>query len=331
MNKKKPTIEAFRAFAAFAETGGVHAAARKLGTTQPDVTRKLSVFKKKDNAGVILIQQNGKRLKLTESGQEIFPAVQELVREYDCLIDYLSGRIEATHRVRIATGFFGAEYFLPRILDRELSMEIQMDIQILRGRERILGVVDGHYDVGVLSHERSDIVQLLLDEGKSPDMIQIEHLNWQMMVVIAAKKTLEAQELEALPANDPVPVSLLNTWELLGLDRNSGIRRKLERQIPQGENVCFVTEGGGWSAARELARRGVGVSVLPLATLRIADRKDFIIRRLSDELAVEKLVIYRTHELTAELKNILDQLKIVAQLHQNEISKTWERWSRKKR
>lgn len=331
MNKKKPTIEAFRAFAAFAETGGVRAASRKLETTQPVVTKKLSVFKKEDNAGVILIRQNGKRLNLTESGQEILPAVQEMIRQYDCLIDYLSGRIEATHRIRIATGFFGAEYFLPRILDRELSLEVQIDIQILRGRERILGVVDGHYDFGVLSHERNDIVQLLLDEHKSPDAIQVEHLNNQKMVVIAAKKTPEGQELESLPVNDPVPISLLNTWELLGLDRNSGIRRKLERQFPQGENVCFVTEGGGWSAARELARRGVGVSVQPLATLRNSDRKDFIIRSLSEEFSVEKLVIYRTHELTAELKNILDQLKMVAQMHEKEISKTWERWSRRKR
>ena len=326
MSRNSPTIEALRAFAEFADAGGVRAAARKMSSSQPGVTRKLNAFKKGGNCDAILLTENGQRLELTDAGVAVLPAVRELVRQYDQLINYMNGEAEAIHRVRMATGHFGAEYYLPRMLDKQLSQEIQLEIQVVRGRERILGVAEGRYDLALLSHTPSDIAQILQDEGKSPDMVHVEHLHSQLMVVIAARKSPEGRELQLLSMEKSVPISKLKNWELLGLDQNSGIRRQLESHFLPGERICFLTDGGGWSAARELCRRGFGVAVLPLATLTAADRKDFVIRRLTDRIAGEESVISRSQELAAGPKRILDRLKAVARQHQKEVQQTWNRW-----
>lgn len=328
MKKQGPTIESLRALAMFVETGGVRAAARRLGTSQPVVTRKLNAFKKGGNCGAILLAERGQSLELTDAGHGAMPLIRELLRQYDQLLDYTRGESSSIHRVVFATGHFGAEYYLPRVLDPQLSREIRMEIRVVRGRERILGVADGRFDLGLVSHAASDVIQILRDERTSAEAIEIEPLHAQLMVIIASPETMAGKELQAMPIERSVPISRLRSWELLGLDQDSGVRRQLETHFSHGERICFLTEGGGWSAARELSRRKLGVGVVPLATLSLADQKEFVVRRLSGRFAIEKSVIYRTQELSPGSQRVLKQLKVVARQHQAEVQDRWDQWLR---
>src|SRR5262249_8214452 len=91
-----------------------------------------------------------------------------------------------------------------------------------------------------------------------------------------------------------VPLKKLAAFPLVGLDSQSGIRRQLEAhcrgKVP---GLCFRFEAGGWEAAKEYARHGLGVAVLPLALLAREDRKDVLVRRLPPEIRIQDLLIDR--------------------------------------
>ncbi|MCA9086322.1 MAG: LysR family transcriptional regulator [Planctomycetaceae bacterium] len=326
MAGNQPTIEQLRALAAFAETGGVRAAARLLRTSQSVVTRKLNAFRKSARNNAILLTDNGRSPELTDAGRAILPAIRDLVRQYDQLMDCLNGRADAAQRVRIAAGHFSSQFYLPDVFDKALCESVQVEVCVVRGRDRILGVADGRYDIGVLSHVAVDIAKSLQSVGKSVESIVIEPLQMPLMVVIAARKSPEGRDLQTLPREKSVTLSWLHQWELLGLDGDSGIRRNLERKAAPGERISFLTEGGGWTVAREFCRRGLGVAVLPLATLTSGDRKDFVIRRLSDKLNVRESVIFRRQPLSTGTQTVIDRLKDAVAKHHREVQCRWDQY-----
>jgi hypothetical protein len=77
------------------------------------------------------------------------------------------------------------------------------------------------------------------------------------LCLLADGKTSAGRELDCFPSDSPVPVAHLKRWELIGRDSPSGIRRQLERHFAAGQ-LYFVAEGGGWTAAKEYARAGLG-------------------------------------------------------------------------
>ncbi len=63
--------------------------------------------------------------------------------------------------------------------------------------------------------------------------------------------------------------------------------------------LCFQYEAGGWEAAREYARHGLGVAVLPPLLLARDDRNDFLIRRLPLQFHIRDLLIHRDAKMAS--------------------------------
>ena len=309
---RKPSLEALRALLAIHEEGSVTRAARKIGLTQPVVTRKLAVFDSAKACGAILLHRRANTLTLSEAGKDVMPMIRALVNQYDQLLHYLSGKSAEPSVVRLGVGSFVAQHYVPQALAllRRQRTDCAVETHIARGEERIRNVVRNTYDLAIVSHEPAQIREIARKESRS-QALHIEPLVKLPMVVLARRDTNEGRELAQIPLGEFVRLEQLSRWELVGLDRNSGIRRQLERRLANPDELQFVS-GGGWLAAKEFVRHGIGVAVVPGSIVSAADEKVFVTRPVSERLAVVYYLIHRTGKLTDEELAVTKALKAAA-------------------
>jgi DNA-binding transcriptional LysR family regulator len=106
-----------RAFLATVERGSLSAAARRLGLTQPTLSRQIAALE--DELGILLFERVGKRLELTEAGQRLAGHVREMGTAADRVGLAASGQSsEVEGVVRITTIDVFAAYVLPSIMQR---------------------------------------------------------------------------------------------------------------------------------------------------------------------------------------------------------------------
>lgn len=136
-----------RAFCATADEGSLSAAARKLGLTQPTMSRQVAALE--TGLGVTLFERIGKRLILTDSGRGLLEHARTMAAAADALVLAAEGKSQdVTGRVVIsATDAFSA-YLLPEIIEhvRELAPQITIvvvatdEISDLRRREADIAI-----------------------------------------------------------------------------------------------------------------------------------------------------------------------------------------------
>ena len=114
----------------------------------------------------------------------------------------------------------------------------------------------------------------------------------------------------------------------MGLDRESGLRRKIQRHLVSRKkpDLRFFSQTGmgGWPVAREYARQGLGVAVLPIACLSPNDAEDLTIRRLSDDLVMKDFLIRRAAPLTRSQRAVKDALQRAIELHERDTRRLWK-------
>jgi DNA-binding transcriptional LysR family regulator len=81
---------------------------------------------------------------------------------------------------------------------------------------------------------------------------------------------------------------------------------------------------GGWPIAKEYARQGLGVAVLPIACLSPDDATDLTIRRLSDELVMEDFLIHRADSLTRSQRDVKEALQRAVEHHERDTRRLWK-------
>lgn len=295
--ERRPSIEAIRALAMLAETGSVSETARRLGLAQPVISKKLHIFKDAEVCGAILLRTSGATVELTEAAQSALPAIQELIARYDRLMRFWHGEETESRVLRIGVGSFAAEYYLPGVISklRKELEDCQVETQVCRGRERILGTARGAYDLSIVTHDRSQIRQVLCDERIVEAALTIETLGRHAMAVLARKDSQAGLQLSELAEDQIVPLKSLEKWELIGPDRQSGLRRQLEQKL-RTKSLYFAVEGGGWTAAKQFAVHGLGVALVPQATITDADQKKTIHRRLSPDFDITDFLLSRADE-----------------------------------
>ena len=316
-------MEALAALLAFVETGGVAAAAEKLDLPQPTMSRRLQVFQRADAQGEAILARRGRNLRLTEKGHAALPAIRELVRQYDQLDRFLKGAPLAVQVIRVGVGSFGAEHYLPRALAelrrRKIACEIQSEM--VRGQDRILGVVEGRFDVALVTHDPRQIQMIVSASSNPKAALAVEPLATHVFCVLAKLGTPLASELHAAAANRPVPLERLAHSAFVGLDPQSGIRLQLEAEFHKlGRPLQFVgeTTAGGWAAAKEYTRQGLGPAIVPLSALVTGDDKAFAIRRLPERFAVTDYVIRRKGPASSAETELLRALHLAAQQRSKE-------------
>lgn len=348
MSRKKrehrsPSLEALRTLLIFSEAKGVSRTATRLGVTQPVVSRKLEIFEHEGTCGAVLLrrkqtfrrgqnqarERRSKELELTDAGKAVLPAIRELVRQYDQMLKHLGQKESAAEVVRLGSGSFAAQNYVPRLLAELKHQQAGwvLDTEVVRGRDRVLGTADGKFDLALVSHDPFQIENLVAVQRPGVELV-IEPLARQTFCVLAAAGSEASAEFQRIPLGQSASLESLARWNLVGLDAHSGIRRALaEKMRARGLHPRYVeaSGAGGWPAAKEYVRCGLGVAILPLAALIPEDAKSFTIRRLSKSFSVTDYLIHRSKQMTAAQLATKEILGSLGRRLEREIGERWRR------
>lgn len=132
MDHDQPDWNLLRAFQATAQEGSLSAAARKLGLTQPTLSRQIAALE--DRLALMLFERNGRYLELTEAGKELLPHVDDMQSAAARLSLTASGqRSGLAGLVRITASEVSSAYVLPPILHRLRLRAPQIVAEIVAG------------------------------------------------------------------------------------------------------------------------------------------------------------------------------------------------------
>jgi DNA-binding transcriptional LysR family regulator len=315
-----PALEALRALLAFAEQGEGKAVARILGVDASAVSRRLRQFQK---AG--LLAKAGPGLAMTERGRQALPAVRELLRRYDQLSRWLAEHESAPQVLTVATGGSGAAYYLPPalVLLKDRLPDVVVRGHVCRGKDRIRGVADGSFDLAIISHD-TDQIQAAAGTAGVEVGVEVRRLADHPLCLLAGRKTPAGVALGQILESQKAPLSCLAEFELVGLDARSGLRRQIEQRLrAERRALRFGPDVGGWPAAREFARHGLGVALIPLSMLEPADREDCTLRLLPDELCVRDSLLRRDGDSSEGQTALYQALREAAQVRGEEVRRRW--------
>ena len=119
-----------RAFCATADAGSLSAAARKLGLTQPTLSRQVAELEA--TLGVALFERIGKRLLLTETGVALLEHARAMAASADAMALAALGKSqEVAGRVTVSVSDVIAAYLLPDIIARIRRRAPQITLAIV--------------------------------------------------------------------------------------------------------------------------------------------------------------------------------------------------------
>ena len=123
-----------RAFLATALEGSLSAAARKLGQTQPTLSRQVAGLE--EDLGVTLFERVGKRLVLTETGNDLVEHVRAMGEAAGLVALGATGRSEAiVGEVRISAGEIVAAHLLPPIIERVRKAHPEINVHVVASNQ----------------------------------------------------------------------------------------------------------------------------------------------------------------------------------------------------
>jgi DNA-binding transcriptional LysR family regulator len=119
-----------RAFLETAQTGSLSAAARKLGLTQPTLSRQVAAIEKR--LGVTLFERVGKTMALTTTGLDLLEHARAMGAAADALGLAASGRSQAVGGVvSVSASDAVAAYLLPPLVRRLREQEPGIAIEVI--------------------------------------------------------------------------------------------------------------------------------------------------------------------------------------------------------
>ncbi len=227
------SLRQLRVFEAAAATRSFSRAAETLHLTQPGVSMHIKELE--IHAGLPLFERVGRKLYVTEAGQELLVRAREVIRslkEADEAFDSLKGLRRG--RINLAT-VSTAKYFAPRLLARFRSIYPQIEIRLaVNNRDSVIEQV------------RANEVDLAI-MGRSPDSSDIEAHAFaeNPHVIIAApghalagkrgisEKTVAALSFLVREPGSGTRLAMQEFFETRGLDVNIGMEMASNETIKQ--------------------------------------------------------------------------------------------------
>ncbi len=123
-----------RGFIAAAEAGSLSAAARRLGLTQPTLSRQVAALE--EHLGLTLFQRIGNKLELTESGLDLLHHGKQMADAADALALTATGRADSVAGlVSISAGDGVSICLLPPIIAKLRAIAPQVQIEMVVANE----------------------------------------------------------------------------------------------------------------------------------------------------------------------------------------------------
>jgi DNA-binding transcriptional LysR family regulator len=278
-----------RAFCATADAGSLSAAARKIGLTQPTLSRQVAELEAE--LGVALFERIGKKLVLTATGRGLLEHARVMAAAADAMVLSAAGRTqEVTGSVCIyATDAFSA-YILPDIVERIRRQAPQITVSII--------ATDSLSD---LRRREADIA-IRHVRPTEPELIA-RHIG-EMHADFYASRTWIARHGKPLTAKDLADV------DVLAFDPVDRFVDQLSRAgiAVTSDQCCIVSDNA--IVLWELVRRGLGVGMM---LREVASRTPDLVRLLPDWTGIPVPVWLVTHSelrTSARVRLVFDVLAV---------------------
>jgi LysR family transcriptional regulator, low CO2-responsive transcriptional regulator len=226
-------------------------AAEELHLSQPAVS--MQIHQLEEQVGLPVFEQIGKKIYLTQAGQELLPYAQAIARQLadaaEVMAD-LRGMRQGRLRVSVATT---ANYFAPRLL--------ATFTQRFSGIKVTLAVTTRE---GLLRHLENNDVDIVI-MGKPPAELEVvaEPFMDNPLVMIAAPD-------HPLTQRQQIPLAELQNQTFLVRERGSGTRIAMERCF-QEQQLLLSTgmEMNTDEAIKQGVQAGLGLGIVSWHTLRL--------------------------------------------------------------
>ena len=243
------TLHQLKVFEATARHGSFTRAAEEMFLTQPTVSMQVKQLTKA--IGLPLFEQVGKRLFLTDAGQELFSTCKEIFQRLDQLemtVADLKGMKQGKLRLAVITT---TKYFMPRLLGPFCKQYPGIDISL-----------------AVTNHERV-IERLASNQDDLYVMSQMpEHLDIKAQAFLDNPLVVVAPRDHALAQEKQIPLKRLAEELFIMREPGSGTRSALQKLLDANQlSVKVRLELGSNEAIKQAIAGGLGISVLSAHTL----------------------------------------------------------------
>jgi LysR family transcriptional regulator, low CO2-responsive transcriptional regulator len=248
---RQSTLHQLKVFETVARLTSITRAAEELSLTQPTVSMQIKQLTQ--NIGVPLFEQIGKKLYLTEAGQELLITCREIfdrLSRFEMKITDLQGLKQG--KLKLAT-ITTTKYFMPRAIAPFCQLYPGIDVALeITNHERVLERLG----------ENLDDLYII---SKIPDRLDVAlHPFLENPLVVIAHKS------HPLAQQKNIPISRLQNEPFIMRERGSGTRAAVEQLFVQhGVSVKVRLELGGNEAIKQAIGVGLGISVLSQHTFTI--------------------------------------------------------------
>lgn len=249
MPMMRVTLRQLSTFEAVARLRSFSAAANEMCVSQPTVSKQIKALH--EEIGLTLVEQIGKKVFLTEAGQELYATCAEWLNtwgRFEQTIANLKGMKQGKLKISAVTT---TKYFMPRILGPFCSQFPNIDIS--------LGVVNRDQLLERLSRNEDDLYIM----GVPPEDIDVE-----------AEAFLDNPLVVLAPATHPlankkkIPFKQLGKEQFLARERGSGTRITVERIFAERDTPLNIRmELGSNEAIKQAVIGGLGLGLLSQSTL----------------------------------------------------------------
>lgn len=139
-----------RALCVLGETGGFTETARRLNLTQSAISHSIKALE--TEAGVALIERNGRRAILTQAGQALAVRAGRVLQEMSRAREEIAGITRwGGSRLRIGASVTACQYLLPHIISEFGGQFPRWQVEVVCGDTRhcLERILDGHLDLAL--------------------------------------------------------------------------------------------------------------------------------------------------------------------------------------
>ncbi len=245
------TLRQLQCFSAVARNLSYTKAAEELHLTQPAVSMQIRQLEQQ--AGLALTEQLGKKVHLTEAGEEVFRYARSIlhqVDEMDHVLDKLKGF--AGGKLRIAA-ISSANYFAPRLLGtfHQRFPDVNVSIETTNQAAVVKLVTENEVDMAIM--------------GQPPEEAHLEALEFMdnPLVIVAPPE-------HRLARRKRIALNELEKEVFLIREPGSGTRGAMERFFRQQKlKLTTGMEMGSLSGIKQGVQAGLGLGLLPRGAVQV--------------------------------------------------------------
>lgn len=256
---RRATFRQLEIFEAIARLGSFTKASEELHLTQPTVS--MQIKKLTDTVGAPLLEQVGKKVHLTDVGQDLVKATREIFSIFDGFAMSVAER-QGMKKGRLKLmAITTASYFAPRLLGEfsKLYPGIEVTLRVTNREKLLASMADNPDDLYILGQPPEDIDVVATPFMENP------------LVVLAPPG-------HPLAGKKNIPLKRLAEEPWLMREAGSGTRIAIEKLFAgRGIELSPRLELGSNEAIKQAILSGLGISALSIHTLALDQAGQFAV------------------------------------------------------